>query len=110
MNLKKKLIKAYKDAFSKSRKKEDCIKYFYEFNHVKVHLYFDAYYEYECNLYMILIYHTHTYYIKFDIEQINHNKLFLKNLGESSKEIFFKILKNKSLQDFYERTYFKISF
>ncbi|WP_270985542.1 hypothetical protein [Campylobacter helveticus] len=98
MNFKEFLIEQYKLQFPNPQK-QDCLRIFYIFNGVKVHLYFDAFEE-ECNLLMILTYNKDIYVTGLSIYTIEKT-LYLHKLKEASTEILYKILKNNKILEFH---------
>lgn len=98
MNFKEFLTEQYKLQFPNPQK-QDCLRIFYIFNDVKVHLYFDAFEE-ECNLLMILTYNKDIYVTGLNIYTIEKT-LYLHKLKEASTEILCKILKNNKILEFH---------
>lgn len=76
----------------------DCLKLTYQYNSVKVALYFDEYDEITCNLFLILSYGDYVYFAKLDIETLVTKNPYLE---ETPLAILEQIKKDESLKSFY---------
>ncbi|WP_077388094.1 hypothetical protein [Helicobacter bilis] len=77
----------------------DCLKLTYQYNGIKVALYFDEYDEITCNLFLILSYGDYVYFAKLDIETLVTKNPYLE---ETPLAILEQIKKDESLQNFYD--------
>ena len=76
----------------------DCLKLTYQYNSVKVALYFDEYDEINCNLFLILSYDNCVYFTKLDIDVLEAKNPYLE---KSPYVILEQIKKDESLKSFY---------
>ncbi len=77
----------------------DCIKLTYQYNGVKVALYFDEYDEITCNLFLILSYENYVYFTKIDIDALVTKNPYLEDIPFVVLE---QIRKDESLKSFYD--------
>lgn len=77
----------------------DCLKLTYQYNSVKVALYFDEYDEITCNLFLILSYENYVYFTKIDIDALVTKNPYLEDIPFVVLE---QIRKDESLQNFYD--------
>ena len=76
----------------------DCIKLTYQYNKVKVALYFDNYDEISCNLSLILSYGDDVYCNKLNVYDLEKKDIYLSSIPD---EILIRIKKENHLADFY---------
>lgn len=77
----------------------DCIKLTYQYNEVRVALYFDKYDEISCNFCLILSYSDDVYYKKLNVYDLEKKDIYLSNTPD---EILIRIKKENRLADFYD--------
>lgn len=95
--LRQKLSQEYKK--QKCYKPEDCLKLAYQFNAVKVALYFDEYDEITYNLCLILSYGDDIYFTRIDIDVLAIQKLYLDKIPSA---ILNQIKEEGGLDNFYD--------
>lgn len=79
--------------------KSSCVKFYYNYNDVKVNLYFDAYEPESTNLSLVLIYEEYYYFKVMNILNENLDSEYLKDIPN---QILNRILVDNSLKKFYE--------
>ncbi len=97
------LIEQYNN--SRQHSKSSCIKFYYEYNDVKVNLYFDAYEPKSTNLSLVLIYEKYYYFKVMNILNKNLDSEYLKDIPN---QILNRILVDNSLKNFYETMEIKV--
>ena len=95
--LRKKLSKQCK--MQKCFNSVDCLKLTYQYNGVKVALYFDEYDDITCNLYLILNYCHDIYFTRIDIDVLVTRNPYLDKIPFA---ILKQIKKEENLQIFYD--------
>ena len=94
--VKNKLIEVYDSLNYKYNK--TCLKYYFDYNKVKVNIYFDAFDKASPSLIMILSFEKDYYYTPLNITNTNIKKEYLKKIPIS---ILNQLLKNNHLDDFF---------